>query len=370
MKNLPEIDFITADPQEILDECIKIVEEYLGRTLSRADPLRLLIEAFVAIIIQLRLKIDYIAKQNLLAYAEGEYLEHLGALVGVERLPAARAVTTCQVTLSAPRLQATTILAGTRITGDEEIYFALDEDVVFAAGETSKTCAATCLSVGEIGNNFAIGELSKIIDPQPWLLSITNVTVSEGGADVESDDSLRERIHTAPESFSVAGAAGAYVFWAKSTSQLIADVAVESPEPTRVNVYVLLKNGVIPQTEMLNLVYENLSDETRRPLTDLVTVLAPSAVNFNVNLSYYISREDSTNAAQIVEDAEKAVADFVAWQKEKIGRDINPSELIHRLKAAGVKRVEVTSPTFSVVGSHEVAVAQNVTATFAGFEDF
>ena len=201
-------------------------------------------------------------------------------------------------------------------------------------------------------------------------MSITNVTVSEGGADVESDDSLRERIHTAPESFSVAGAAGAYVFWAKSTSQLIADVAVESPEPTRVNVYVLLKNGVIPQTEMLNLVYENLSDETRRPLTDLVTVLAPSAVNFNVNLSYYISREDSTNAAQIVEDAEKAVADFVAWQKEKIGRDINPSELIHRLKAAGVKRVEVTSPTFSVVGSHEVAVAQNVTATFAGFEDF
>ena len=370
MRNLPEIDFITADPQEILDEIIAIVEEYLGRKLARADPLRLLINALVAIIIHLRLKIDWTAKQNLLAYATGDYLEHLGALVGVERLPASYAVTTCEVTLSAPRLQATTILAGTRITGDENIFFALDDDVIFAAGETSKTCAATCLSVGEVGNNFAQGELSKIVDPQPFLLSITNVTKTEGGADIEDDDNLRERIRTAPESFSVAGPDGAYKFWAKSASQLISDVEVDSNEPTTVQVYVLLKGGEIPATEMLNLVYDTLSAKTRRPLTDLVTVLAPTVVNFNVDLTYYISRDDEIAAAQIIEDAEAAVADYVLWQKEKIGRDINPDELIHRLKAAGVKRVEITSPTFQVIGKHAVAVAQNVNFTFGGFEDF
>lgn len=370
MTKLPQIDFIRADPQEILDECVKISEEFLGRKLARADPIRLLIETFVAIIIKQRLKIDWTAKQNLLAYAVGDYLEHLGAIVGVERLPAAYAVTTAEVKLSAPRLQATTIRKGTRFTGDENIFFALDDDLIFTAGETVKTCAATCLSVGEVGNNFAIGELNKIVDPQAWLFSITNVTKTEGGADIESDESLRERIHLAPESFSVAGAEGAYIFWAKSASQLISDVAVESPAPTYVNVYVLLQGGEIPATEMLNLVSETLSAKIRRPLTDLVSVLPPAVVPFDVDITYYINREDSANAAQIIDDAEVAVADYVAWQKSRIARDINPDELIHRLKAAGVKRVEVRSPHFTVINSHEVAVAQNVNATFGGLEDF
>ena len=367
---LPEINFMTAEPQEILDECIKICEEYLGRTLGRADPLRLLINTFVAIIIKQRLEIDQTAKQNLLAYAGGDFLEHIGAFYGVERLPASHAVTTVEVKLSAPRLQATVIRAGTRITGDEDIFFAIDDDLIFAAGETVKTCAATCLTLGEVGNNFAIGELSKIVDPQAWLLSITNVTKTEGGADAESDDSLRERIRLAPESFSVAGAEGAYIFWAKSASQLISDVAINSPRPTRVNVYVLLKNGVIPETEMLDLVNETLSDKTRRPLTDLVRVLPPEVVPFDVDITYYISREDSASAAQIAADAEVAVNDYVAWQKERIGLDINPDELIHRLKAAGVKRVEIRSPQFQVIGNHAVAIAHNVTTSFGGLEEF
>ena len=369
MKNLPKIDFLTADPQEILAECVAIVEESLGRKLGRADPIRILLEAFVAILISLRLLIDEVAKQNLLAYAKGDNLDHLGALVGVERLPAVHAVTTVEVTLSAARLQATTILQGTRITADGKIFFALDEDVVFSAGEISKTCAATCLSTGEVGNNFAQGEINKIVDPQAWLLSIVNITKSEGGADVESDDALRERIHEAPESFSVAGPEGAYKFWAKSASQLIADVEVRTPAPTEVEVFVLLKNGVLPETEMLDLVYETLSDKTRRPLTDKVSVLAPTVVNFDLDITYFISRDDAVNAAQICEDAEAAVADYVAWQKEKIGRDINPDELIKRLKNIGVKRAEIRSPQFSVVNKFEVAIAQNVQNSFGGLED-
>ena len=228
---IPELNFVEADVATIQAECLKLVEEYLGRPIERADPLRLLLNSLLAIIIQQRLLIDEVAKMNLLAFAKGEYLERLGDLVGVERMPAAYATTTVEVELSAAREQATTIRKGTRVTADGQIYFALDKDVIFASGETKKTAQATCTEAGEVGNNFIAGELSKIVDVQPFLKSIVNVTKSEGGADVEDDESLRDRIHEAPGSFSNAGSYEAYRFWAKSASALIADVAVDSSEP-------------------------------------------------------------------------------------------------------------------------------------------
>jgi len=74
--DLPEINFVTADPQEIISANKKIVESILGRTLERADPLMIYLNSLLAIIIQQRILIDYVAKQNLLAYATGENLRH------------------------------------------------------------------------------------------------------------------------------------------------------------------------------------------------------------------------------------------------------------------------------------------------------
>ena len=44
----------------------------------------------------------------------------------------------------------------------------------------------------------------------------------------------------------------------------------------------------------------------------------------------------------------KAVEEFQEWQRS-IGRDINPMELIARLRAAGVKRVELRQPVDKVI---------------------
>lgn len=134
LKNLPEINFVTADPQELLNAAIKVVEKELGITLARASPVRLLLNSVVNIIMQQRLLIDTIAKNNLLAYATGDYLAHLGALVGVERLSASKATATCQVKLSAARETTTTIKKNTRVTADDEVFFSLDNELIFLAG--------------------------------------------------------------------------------------------------------------------------------------------------------------------------------------------------------------------------------------------
>ena len=365
----PEINFATADAQTLLQGAIKIVEKSLGRSISRADPIRLLLDAFIAIILQQRLLIDESAKMNLLAFSKGEYLDRLGDLTGTTRLPASKAMTTVEVKLSAARETTTIINKGTRVTADDKIYFALDEALIFAAGETVKTARATCTEAGEIGNGFMSGELNRIVDPQPFLKSITNITTSAGGADTESDDSLRDRIHSSPESFSVAGPEGSYIFHAKSVSPTITDVEVDSPSPGEVNVYVLTQSG-LPGQELLDAVDAHLNAKTIRPLTDLVHVLAPEVENYEVDIDYYITRSDAVYAAQICAAAEAAVADYVEYQGSRIGIDINPDNLIQLLKNAGVKRVEIRSPQFKVIDNFSVAVCTGKTVNFAGLEDF
>lgn len=369
MKTLPKITFARGDPQEIDIEVVATVEQLLGRKLERADPLRIFLRGVELLILQQRLLIDETGKQNLLYYATGNNLDHLGNLVGCERLPATAAKTTLSICLSSARETTTVINIGTRVTADGEYFFALDENVIFAAGETVKTAKATCTVTGENGNGYAAGEIKRIVDVQPFLLSMTNTTTSEGGSDREDDEHYRIRIREAVEGFTCAGSEGSYAYLAKSTSALISDVAVVSPTPGIVNVYVLLNGGQLPGAEMIQAVQDKLSAKDVRPLTDLVNVYAAEQVYYDLNARYWISRDDVTMSREIQTAADNAVNEYVTWQAAKIGRDLNPSELIYRLKAAGVKRVEITSPVFTTIDNTSVAIAQNVTATFAGLED-
>ena len=369
LNELPQLTFAAADPEQIALDVVAKVEELLGRKLERADPLRIYLRGIEAIIIQQRLLIDEVAKMNLLAYSKGEFLDRLGDLVGCERIDKSSAVTTVEVTLSAARETSTLIRQGTRVTADDRIYFALDEDLIFVAGETVKQCKATCTTAGASGNGFAAGELNKIVDPQAFLLSIVNTTTTEGGADVESDDAFRERIHEAPESFSCAGPEGSYNSLVKATSSLITDVQSVNGGPGVVKVYPLLQGGELPGDEMLEMIYERLSARTVRPLTDQVFVLRPTVLEYAVEATYWIARSDAVQAAAIDEAAQAAVTDYVEWQRTKLGRDLNPTELIYRLKKAGVKRVEVRSPEFTVTDEFTVAIPTTVNVVFAGLED-
>ena len=366
---LTEINFVDTDILPIYGAAKKLVEEELGRTLARGDPLNLYLKTLLSVIIQQRELINTLAKENLLAYASGENLEHFGILVGCERLPASKATCTVEVKLSAPRLQVTTIKKGTRINAGNDINFALDDDVIFLVGETTKTAKATCTEFGKLGNDFEVGELNKIVDPQAFLQSIENTTKTEGGADIETDDSYRERIRITPESFSVAGPSAAYEYFAKAVSTLISDVYVESPAPGEVDVYALLEGGQLPDAEMLEKISAYLNDRSRRPLTDKVTVKIPAIVEYDIECRYFISRSNAANVSEILALADKAVAEYVLWQKSKLGRDINPTELIWRLRSAGVKRVEVLSPAFEVTAQNTVAVAGNISAIYFGLED-
>lgn len=366
---MEEIIFADTDIETLKANSKELIESFLNRKLSDSDPLWLFTCALLSLIVQQRQIINTAANQNLLAFATNENLEKLGELVGIERHDAAAAFTTVEITLSTARNKQTIIPAGTRVSTAEGLIFKLAEDVIFLSGETIKTAKAICQTEGEIGNNFKVGEISRIIDYAPYLKSISNVTISEGGADIETDDELRERIRQAPESFSVAGSKGAYEFWTKDFSTEIIDAYVESPTPGVVDVYFLLEGGNVPQSEMLSAVYSRLSADTVRPLTDYVRVFPPEIVNYDVDLKYYISRQNATQATSIISNAEKAVDDFILWQKSKLGRDIEPSELIRLMRNAGADRIIVNQPEFLAIPPNAVAICSSVNVVYNGLKD-
>lgn len=368
LKNLPEITFVVCDKETVQAELLGLYKEITGRSLAPGDPVRLFIETIAAVIIQQREHINYTGKQNLLRYAVGANLDHIGVLVGAERLVASAATTTVKITLSAVRSVNTLVPAGTRITAGDNVFFALADSVNIAAGATEGTGSAKCTQAGSIGNGYLAGELKTIVDPVPFVDSMVNTTATEGGAAVEDDESYREAIHIAPEKFSTAGPDGAYEYWAKRANADIADVAITSPAPGKVQITPLLEGGVIPGNELLAQVLAACDDKRVRPLTDQVSAVAPTKVEYSVDVDYYINIADASQALAIQAQVQAAVDTYVLWQKSKLGRDVNPSELIRRIMDAGAKRVVVTAPAYAVVTETQVAVAKTITVNLGGTE--
>lgn len=372
---LEDIFFAEKSADEIEREVITFYETFSGRTLAKGDPIRLFLDSLILIIIHQRGLIDYAAKMNLLAYAEGNYLDHIGALLEVTRLEASKAATTLKFTLSEAQSSVVTIPAGIRVSpGGGNILFETVQDVEVPIGSIEVTVTAQCTISGTQGNGFIAGQIRRLVDPFPLEMSVTNVTTSYGGTDKENDENYRERIQIAPESFSVAGSAGAYKYFARTAHQDIIDVGLplmfeEDFEAGHVDLYILMKNGELPSNEILEKVLEICNADDVRPLTDYVTANAPEIVNFDLNVKYFIDRANATQSTQIQASVESAIKAWILWQRSKLGRDLNPSELNHRIIAAGAKRAEIISPAFRTIKYKELAIPSSQTITFGGLED-
>lgn len=365
---LPDVHFCDTDVSEVEAAVFASFESITGRTLYPGNPERLFCEAMAAVIAMQRVVVDESARGQLLAYAAGDVLDHLGALVGVRRLAASAAVDRLRVELAAVQAGAWTAPQGTRVSPDGQRLFATDEALIIPAGETAGEVAITCLTAGTIGNGFAPGQIARLVDPLPYVAGLRNLAGSSGGAEVEDDERLRNRIHLAPASYSVAGPSDAYRYWALSAHQDILDVAVYSPAPVEVEVYPLLTGGVIPDQGMLDLLTAALDRKDRVPLTDRITVKAPVGAPCTVDMTWWLATDQAVALTLTTQAVAAAVASWVQWQTRTIGRDIIPSELVRLVQAAGVKRVEVASPVHTTLQPWEVARVDAVSVTFGGME--
>ena len=377
IKSLPDISFIDNKTieqvrQEMVADYESFISEATGQTvtLDRSSVHRMELYAAAAQIYQAMQYIDRQGKQSILKYSYSDFLDNLAAFKGVTRNPATPATTTLRFTLSVERDTATGIPQGTRVSTAGSIYFSTDVYAEIPAGSTTVDVPATCTVAGTDGNGFAAGELATIVDPIPYVASVTNTTATEGGAEIESDDDLAERVFLAPGAYSTAGPEDGYLYHAKAYSAAIGDVVATSDQAAgTVDIVFIMEDGSTPGEEMIEGLEGYLQGKTIRPMTDLVRVAAPQEVQYTINLTYYINRSDSAKAVTIQAAVAQAVADYQTWQRA-IGRDINPSKLVAMVMEAGAKRVTVTAPTYTTVDATKVSAIQgSAVVTYGGLED-
>ena len=352
---MPEL--ISVDPQVLLEQVNSIMEEELGEILNPGDERRIVAGNIIAVVVAAMEQANAYAKGQLLRYSYGDMLDALGELVDVSRLPAEAAKVTLRFSIQAPAGTTVIIPKGTRATPDGKLFFATIREAAASYDAEAVEVDAEALEPGTAYNGLPAGSVKVIVDPVPYVGSVTSTAMTSDGMDREDDESFRERVRMAPSHFSVAGPAGAYRYLAMSANAAIGDVSVTSPAPKEVLVTVLMRDGSQPGEAVLKEVAEILSADTRRPLSDKVTVQGPDLHPYTVTASYHIAREDSTDEERIKTAVQAAYQEYFAWQGARLGRAVNPDELRRRLLVAGAYRVEVTAPEYTPVDEIKVAAA-------------
>lgn len=344
-----------------------------------SDPLTLTLKSMAMLYYMAMQVAERRALAAMLKSAEGAQLDNIGLPFGVKRNPATYATVTIRFTLSAAQKSVAMISQGTRIRTGAGIYFATTEYAQIDIGETSVDVLAKAEEVGAESNGIPPGVIDTLVDAIPFVAGAVNIDTSSGGADVESDDSLTRRIWLSPTTYSCAGPRDAYEFWAMSFRSDIENAIAISPrsQPCTAYIYFMLTGGKMPSEKDISEMETFMMNEARRPMTDLVICKAPEEVEYSIDFTYYIGASSKKNADIVQQNVAQAVQEYQDWQRS-IGRDINPMELIYRLRAAGVKRVEMREPAFKVVESgadKEKALVQipklsgQPTVVYGGVED-
>jgi len=361
---LPELILVPFDPVAIEREVFETFETILGRAILPGEVEYLLAhgQAYREVLAYQRM--NEALRQCLVRYARFPALDYLGDLVGTPRLLGRAAKCIMRFTLRAALGVDMEIAAGTIVlTRDRKVRFATDTVLVIPAGETYGDVIAIAETSGTAGNAYDIGAVN-ILNVPISNVTAASVSITYGGADVETDERYRDRVLEAPEGFSTAGPEGAYRHHAMLAHQDIVSVAVLSPSPGVVNVYPLTADGV-PSEDILSLVTAALSNKKVIPLTDLVEVLAPEAVEYSIDVTLTLYSE--ADATIVSAAATQALEKYAASTRLKLGADVVLSQLIGSIaRIDGVYSVAFTTPSATVeIEDDQFAICTDIDVAIA-----
>ena len=300
--------------------------------------------------------LEWISRQRFVATADRPELLEQAAEYGIRPIAAVRATGEIAVTGTA----ATVIAAATVWrSGAPEDYRSTAEATIGAGGTVD--VAVEAVEPGADGNAVAGTKLS-LVSPIAGVVSAATAGELGGGADIESTDSVRERLAARKQNPPQGGTSPDYEQWAKAAH---ADVTRRWSRPLAgglgtVTVYFMTDDATadgIPSAAVVATVQAYI--DARRPVTADVTVEAPTAVEFDVTIN------NVAPMTQAVQDAVTAeIADLVLRASEP-GGTILVSHLREAIStAAGETDHVLVSPVADVVVSaDEISVEGAVTFT-------
>lgn len=166
----------------------------------------------------------------------------------------------------------------------------------------------------------------------------------------ELDDEYQRRIQLAPESWSVAGPEGAYVFWGM-LPETSYDITAVTPSPADALITIMGRNGGGAATpEDIHNVDIAIDQYKRVPFTDRVTYRSVRVVERAWDATLHIKR--GADPEEVLTEARKRAAAYTSYLKY-IGRSATPVGAYGALAVPGVERA-----IHNLSEGHEVDVDQ------------
>ena len=129
-------------------------------------------------------------------------------------------------------------------------------------------------------------------------------------------------------------------------------ITIDDTNAGVVRIVPMCANGELPDETVLAKVLTAVNASEVRPLTDKVQVEAPHVVKYDIELTYYTTADNEGDCVSTIEGEGGAIDQFIGWQADELGRDINPDKLRALILAptgegaVGATRVAITSPAF------------------------
>lgn len=335
-------EFFQRDTAEIKKSLVAKFEAETGRTLYPAQTEMFFIDLLTYAVSMLAEGAQAAVLQNRAIWATGQHLDEVGANVSTYRLKAQAAQSNVRFTLSAIRATAVIIAQGTRVSAGSDLIFTTAKELVIAAGNLTGDVDVTADQAGEAYNDLQLGQIEDILDPVAFVSGVANVLISDGGADIESDDRFRIRIANAFERLSKGGSRQGYIENVRAVSALISDVQVIRTQPGYIEITPLMIDGI--SSDLMDAeILAYLDAETMIPMGDYVSISKATEVTFDVVMTLKVA---PGMAGAVQDQAEGIIRDRFSEWRLSLGAQIAPTALVEAVRAiAGV--VGVTGPAFN-----------------------
>lgn len=336
--------------RELITQMTTDTEREAGAKQLRQSNLRVLPKVFAYACHGLYGFITWILKQLFADTAEAQYLERQASIQGIYRRAASKATGTLTVSYT----EGATLPVGTIFMADDQTRYETTAEPEVGRYKVP----VQCLEAGTVGNREE-GQTYTLVSPVTGVDAEAVGSEMAGGAEAESNESLRERLLYRLRNPPRGGTATDYVAWAKEVPGVTR--AWCFPKEQGIGTVVVrfatdeLTDDGVPTSGMVQIVADHIAESA--PVTAATTVVAPvaKAVDFKIK--------------DLIPDSESVRAQVEAELKSLFVREATPGEalLISHIRqaissAAGEEDFELLEPTADVpADSTQLLVVGEVT---------
>lgn len=306
--------------------------------------LRSLKEAIAEAIEKLWFHADRIYQALFIPTAKSTYLDKRAKEMGLERRAATKSTGVVTFTGTAGTIYPLGTIVTTDPDGQLVVEFETDAQVTIPGGETTVDADITAKVAGASGNVEA-GQINTVKNPPTGHTSVTNQQAVSGGADEETDESLRKRCTLKWYATTYGPTNNTIRSWCLEIDGVAeAQVVGNFPEPGKAKIYIWSRNqagALVPATSALVTTVQTMLDE-RRPVCFILTAAVPSGVLVNVEVE--ITVESGHDFLTVRDAVKSSIQTYFAGLS--VGDDVYRAEILYAVMGTtGVENANVIEPT-------------------------